>query len=96
MGGDKRIILLEYPESNSLKNIFSCYNSDTNGFSWGEVKRAELVMICSDFSRNKYPLCLVQRVVLREGGSINQVELWIGKGMLAKEIIKLCLLQAEW
>lgn len=54
------------------------------------------MMICSDFSRNKYSLCLVQRAVLREGGSINQVELWIGKEMLVKEFIKLCLLQAEW
>lgn len=52
-------------------------------------------MICSEFSeKNKWPLGLVQRVLPSKDGLVRQVELRTRKGILVRDIRKLCLLEA--
>ena len=52
-------------------------------------------MICSEFSqKNKWPLGLVQRVLPSKDRLVRQVELRARKGILARDIRKLCLLEA--
>ncbi|CAH8681695.1 unnamed protein product [Schistosoma rodhaini] len=68
-------------------------------YKWTQLERnireGDLVMICSEFSeKNKWPLGLVQRVLPSKDGLVRQVELRTRKGILVRDIRKLCLLEA--
>ncbi|CAH8572859.1 unnamed protein product [Schistosoma guineensis] len=68
-------------------------------YKWTQLERnireGDLVMICSEFSeKNKWPLGLVQRVLPSRDRLVRQVELRTRKGIIVRDIRKLCLLEA--